>query len=238
MLEARGIRWQKNGKDILQGIDFNLAQGECTGLIGPNGSGKSSLLKILAFLERPTAGFLRFRGRSVPGTVPLEIRRKIAVVFQESLLLNCNVYDNVALSLKIRGMPKKEAQRRVISWLERFGVAHLQRQHARLLSGGEAQRVSLARAFVLEPDVLLLDEPFSALDAPTRESLLHDLAGVFRDTKTTTVLVSHEFRDIERLTQRASVMIDGQIVASGSPPDLLHTPQVGRATDFLSHWYA
>ncbi len=209
------------GKTILREINFQLTPGECVGLVGPNGSGKSSLLKILAFLESPTNGQLWFRGNLVSGgRIPLEIRRKIALVFQESLLLRTNVYENVALGLKIRGVPGKEIRSKVETWLDRFGILHLQKQQARTLSGGESQRVNLARAFVLDPDVIFLDEPFSALDASTKAALLTDLSKVFKTAKTTAVLVSHDFSDIENLTQRAILLIDGQIRAEDSPSKL------------------
>lgn len=209
------------GKTILREINFQLTPGECVGLVGPNGSGKSSLLKILAFLESPTNGQLWFRGNLVSGgRIPLEIRRKIALVFQESLLLRTNVYENVALGLKIRGVPSKEIRSKVETWLDRFGILHLQKQQACTLSGGESQRVNLARAFVLDPDVIFLDEPFSALDASTKAALLTDLSKVFKTAKTTAVLVSHDFSDIENLAQRAVLLIDGEIKTESSPSKL------------------
>lgn len=236
MLEAQEITWIKEHKTILQPINFHLLPRECVGLIGPNGSGKSSLLKILSFLEAPTSGKLYFQGQSVPKNVPLPIRRKIAIVFQEPLLLNLRVFDNVAIGLKIRGLPKGIIQERVDYWLEQFGVSHLSKQMARSLSGGEAQRVSLARAFALEPDVLFLDEPFSALDAPTKEGLRFDLAQVFKSTQTTTVLVSHDFKDIVQLANRALILLNGQVVAEGSPLELLRSPQKGEVERFLAHF--
>lgn len=236
MLEAQGITWIKGHKTILQDIHFYLKPGECVGLIGPNGSGKSSLLKILSFLEPPTSGQLRFQGQVLLERVPLHIRRKISIVFQEPLLLNTRVFDNVAVGLRIRGFSKGEIRDRVDYWLEQFGVVHLSRQPAPSLSGGEAQRVSLARAFVLEPDVLFLDEPFSSLDAPTKEELRFDLAHVFKSTQTTTVLVSHDFKDIMHLTSRALILLNGQVVAEGSPSELLRSPQVGEIERFLAHF--
>lgn len=236
MLEAREINWTKGHNTILHNVNFHLFPGECVGFIGPNGSGKSSLLKILAFLEPPTSGLLYFLGQSVPKSVPLSIRRKIAIVFQESLLLNTQVFDNVAIGLKIRGLSKGIIRKRVNYWLEQFGVSHLSKQSARSLSGGEAQRVSLARAFALEPDVLFLDEPFSALDAPTKEGLRVDLGQVFKSTKTTTVLVSHDFKDIAHLSNRALIFLNGQVMAEGSPSELLKGPQKEEVERFLAHF--
>jgi tungstate transport system ATP-binding protein len=236
MLSAKQLTWQKNGTSILQGVDFLLKQGERVGLVGPNGSGKSSLLKMLSFLETPTSGELKFQGSLIAGKVPLEIRRKIAVVFQEPLLFDTTVYENAASGLKIRGVAKSEIQLRVEEWLTRFGVEHLSKQQARSLSGGEAQRVNLARAFVLQPEILFLDEPFSAMDAPTKELLLVDLVDILNLTKITTVLVSHDFREIQRFTQRAAVIINGRIHAEGLPTDLLREPQPPAAAKFLSLW--
>lgn len=236
MLAAQQITWEQNGKPILQGIDFHIERGERVGLAGPNGSGKSSLIKILSFLERPTGGQVTFDGQSIGKQTPLELRRKMAVVFQEPLLFRTTVFENVASGLKIRGVPKADIRRRVEQWLELFGISHLQNQAARSLSGGEAQRVSLARAFVLEPDLIFLDEPFSALDAPTKEMLRRDLADVLQIANTAVVLVSHDFRDIERLTKRAVILMNGLTAAEGTPDELLTLPQPEPVDQFLTHW--
>ncbi|HVJ49353.1 ABC transporter ATP-binding protein [Desulfitobacterium sp.] len=236
MLRAQNLCWHKNEKAILEHINFELHPGECLGLVGPNGSGKSSLLKILAFLEAPTSGELCFQGQPLPKSVPLDIRRKIAIVFQDALLLNTSVWENIAVGLKIRSIPKREIRERIMYWLQQLGIAQLAKQPARSLSGGEAQRVSLARALVLNPDVLFLDEPFSALDAPTKEALRTDLADIFHSTQITTVVVSHDFEDIERLTQRALILMQGQIVADAAPATLLATPQTPEVDQFLAHW--
>lgn len=221
MLKAEEIYWKKKGKNILSDISISVQKGDCLGLVGPNGSGKSSLLKILAFLEPPSSGRVWFQGLPIPKQVPLEIRRKLAIVFQESLLLDTTVWENVAIGLKIRGISRDEIRRRTSYWLEQFRVLHLAKQSSRSLSGGEAQRVSLARALALDPDILFLDEPFSALDAPTKVALRNDLSHIFQTTQITTILVSHDFEDIQRLSQRALLLHHGRIVADGPPTELL-----------------
>ena len=238
MLRAEGIKLQKNNKLILQDIDFQLSPGECVGLIGPNGAGKSSLLKILALLEPPSAGELYYNGRLMPYRASFQDRRRIAVVFQEPLLLNTTVYENVAVGLKIRGISKLEIGSRVKHWLEVFGIAHLAMRRVRSLSGGEAQRVNLARAFVLEPDILFLDEPFSALDVRTRNILYADLAQAFAKTMATAVLVSHDYKEIELLTQRVIMLDQGRVVAQGTPRELLHSTVKGELDGFLDNWIA
>jgi tungstate transport system ATP-binding protein len=236
MLTAEQISWVKNEKTILQNICLQLMEGERVGIVGPNGSGKSSLLKVLSFLVEPTTGHIHFRDINVSGRVPLEIRRRISIVFQEPLLFNATVYENVATGLKFRGVPKQEVMRMVDMWLDRFRISHLIKQQARSLSGGEAQRVSLARAMILDPEILFLDEPFSALDVPTKESLITDLSRILESTCTTTVLVSHDFKDIIRLTQRAIVLMNGLLVAEGPPIELLERQQSEQVEQFLSHW--
>lgn len=221
MLRAENITWEQGGKTILKGISLHLQRGEWVGLAGPNGAGKSSLLKILAFLEEPTEGRLFFQGELIAGRMPLALRRHLAVVFQDSLLLNTSVYENVAIGLKIRSLSKVMVKERAETWLERFGVVHLLKQPARSLSGGEAQRVSLARAFALEPDVLFLDEPFSALDAPTKARLLEDLADASKESGVTALMVSHDFRELARLTGRTFVLKEGTISAEFASAGLL-----------------
>lgn len=242
MLEARNINWivkdKKEEKHILKEINIRIKPGECVGLIGPNGSGKSSLLKILALLQPPTSGTILLNGQVLSSKIPLETRRKIAVVFQEPLLLNTTVFQNVATGLKMRSLPKAEIKNTVDYWLEAFGISHLSKQHALSTSGGEAQRVSLARAFALNPEILFMDEPFSALDAPTTEDLLDDLNRIFEDTGVTTLIVSHDFRDIRRLADNVAVIIRGEIKAHGSSEGIFRESEKHEqeVQNFLAYW--
>ena len=138
------------------------------------------------------------------------------MVFQEPLLFDTTVFENVASGLRIRGMKGPQIREIVNENLERFGILHLFHRSARKISGGEAQRVALARAFATRPEVLLLDEPFASLDPPTRESLLVDLESILRETKTTTLLATHDRMEALRLSDRIAVMNMGRILAGGS----------------------
>lgn len=209
LLLARG------GQTILRVKEFRLAEGERLAVIGPNGAGKSTLLKVLALLERPTTGAVFFRGVKVTAKNALAFRRRMAVVFQEPLLLNTTVFNNVAQGLKFRGIDGAELQRRVDYWLERLSITGLRSRTPLHLSGGEAQRVNLARAFVLEPEIIFLDEPFSALDFPTRFNLLEELGELLVKTGTAAVFVTHDFTEIPFLTDNVAVMDRGEVVCRG-----------------------
>ncbi len=192
-LQATGLVVRLGGRTVLEVPSLAVERGEVLAIIGPNGSGKSTLLQALALLAPLTSGKLCFEGESVHrGSDLVALRRRMAVVFQEPLLLNMSLRENVTLGLRLRGLPQSQVACRADFWLQRFGIDSLATRHARALSGGEAQRASLARAFALEPEVLFLDEPFAALDAPTRAELIESLVAVLRETGVTTVFVTHD----------------------------------------------
>jgi tungstate transport system ATP-binding protein len=211
VVAVRGVRRRYPSGYALDVAALDVLAREVLGIIGPNGAGKSTLLRILGLLERPDEGRVFFDGRAVDARDALAERRRIATVFQEPLLADTSVADNVALGLSFRGVPAAAAGPRVIGWLERLGVAALAERSARTLSGGEAQRVALARALVLEPEVLLLDEPFAGLDAPTRAALIGDLGTILRAERVTTVLVTHERGEAQALADRVAVLMDGRV---------------------------
>lgn len=156
------LQFQYATKVILSLDHLSLRKGKSTALIGANGSGKSTLLKILAFLEVPSQGHIAFNGQSVSERQLTYYRRRVGFLAQKPFMLRGSVYDNIELALKIQG--KKHRAQKIQQVLEQLGIAHFARQTAKQLSGGEAQKVALARILVLEPEVLLLDEPFSYLD--------------------------------------------------------------------------
>ncbi len=193
-------------------------------IVGPNGSGKSTLLRVMGLLQRPTLGTVLFRGENALAGNSLRLRRRIASVFQEPLLLNASVRHNAALGLKLRGVSAGDIERRLQPWLERLGIAHLGARSARSLSGGEAQRASLVRALALDPEILLLDEPFAALDPASREALLRDFQTVIRDSKITTVFVTHHREEAFGLGGRVGVLHQGRLLQIGAREDVFQRP--------------
>ncbi len=202
------IRKRYNGRSILDIAQLEIHQGELLSIIGPNGAGKSTLLRLLHFLESPDEGEIHYTGRKIYFPVPLELRRNISMVFQRTVLFNRSVRENVAFGLKVRGV---EDRGQVDAVLERLDLRELEHDNARALSGGEAQRVTLAQALVLDPDVLLLDEPTANLD-PYNAALIEDIIQAVRERGTSTiVLVSHNVAQAIRLADRVAVVFDGKI---------------------------
>lgn len=224
ILEVSNLRVRRGGRLILDIDHLTVQEGEVLAVIGPNGAGKSTLLLALARLLKPDSGELSHRGRSIHSEDDLTYRRRIALVLQEPLLLNRSVFDNVAAGLRFRGTPKEEVTQVVEEWLVKLDVAHLLDRQARRLSGGEAQRVSLARAFALQPEVLLLDEPFSALDAPTRSRLLEDLQALLTATSITTLFITHDLDEALFLGDRVAVLLDGRLRQVGPPQNVFSAP--------------
>lgn len=216
VLEVRDIKVRYGAGWVLEIPRLAVRRGEVLGLVGPNGAGKSTILLVLGLLHRPSAGEVYFQGVRVDGhRNPLSLRRRLAMVFQAPLLLDMNVYDNVAAGLRLRRLPREEVRRRAEEALDLFGIRHLARRHARTLSGGEAQRVNLARAFALEPEVLLLDEPFAGLDTPTRQGLLRELKGILGRTGITAVMATHDYTELPLVADRVAVMAGGRLEGLG-----------------------
>ncbi len=224
--------WLNQGGRTIVNVDrVELYPGEVLALLGPNGAGKSTLVQLMALLVRPTEGRIVLQGNPVRDT--LSCRRRMAVVLQEPLLLDTSVRSNVGAGLALRGVRREERVRRVDEWLERLGIPHLAGRSARTLSGGEAQRVSLARAFVVEPEVLFLDEPFSALDAPTRAGVMSDLQPLLKRNGMATMFVTHDRAEALLLGDRVAVMMDGRIRQIGRASDIFSAPADEEIAQFV-----
>jgi tungstate transport system ATP-binding protein len=203
-------------------------------IIGPNGSGKTTLLLSLALLLKPASGSILYKGHSTgTNSATLGLRRKLAVVFQEPLLLNTTVLNNVTLGLRARKLSTEEIKSRAQKWLKRFSITALAQRQAKALSGGEAKRVSLARAFALEPEVLFLDEPFNGVDSPTRQALMEDFGSVLRETNVTTVMVTHDRNEALMIAHRVIVLIDGHIRQIGTPSEVFSNPVDEEVASFV-----
>ena len=208
ILAADDLVVRRGGRDVVRVGHLAVDAGESLAILGPNGAGKTSLLLALATLL-PGGGSLRFRGEPIAD--PDAFRRRVAVVFQRPLLLDRSVRDNAAVGLALRGVPRRQREARAQVELGRLGIAHLADRPANALSGGEAQRASIARALAVDPEILFLDEPFGALDAPTRELLIADLAGILRGRGVTTVMVTHDRDEALSLADRVAVVINGAL---------------------------
>jgi len=233
LLEIRDLIVCRDRRQVLKIDALAVERGEVLALVGPNGTGKSSLLLTLARLLHPESGVLLWNGLPFEKQSPLAYRRRIALVLQEPLLLDMSVFENVALGLRYRGLPRAQINEKVQNWLKRVEIETLRERLGSRLSGGEAQRVSLARAFVLNPELLLLDEPFSALDAPTRSRLLDDLKSILSETGTTTIIITHDLKEAARLSTRVAVMLAGQIAQIGTPQEVFANPVDASVASFL-----
>ena len=233
LLEIRDLLVCREARPVVEVDHLAVDQGNVLAVVGPNGAGKTSLLLAVAHLIKPERGYILFNGEEIPANKELQYRRRIALVLQEPLLVSQTVHQNAALGLHFRGFPKEEIARRVDHWLERLGIAHLRDRRADKLSGGEAQRVSLARAFVLQPELLLLDEPFSALDNPTRRGLLDELRSILAETATTTLMITHNLQEATQVSHHLAVIIGGKLRQTGTPEDLLNSPVSDEVAAFL-----
>jgi tungstate transport system ATP-binding protein len=231
LLRVRGLVAVRGGAVVLDIPELTVGEGEILALVGPNGAGKTTLLLCLAALTDHEQGEILCRGEPVPaGAAGVAYRRRTAAVFQEPLLLDTTVFRNVAAGLSLRGVGREETRLRVGESLERFGIAHLADRSARKLSGGEAQRASLARAFAVSPEILFLDEPLAALDQPTREAILEDLAANLRRTGVTAVLATHDRMEALRLADRMAVLRGGSVAQIGTPEEVMNRP----ASEFVA----
>lgn len=223
LLSLRDFQVRYGDRVVLEVPALDLHQGEVLAVIGPNGAGKSTLLHAVAGLVPLARGRVFLRGQAVDPH-QAAYRRRLALVLQEPVLLDLSVLGNVLLGLRLHRIARSEAQARALEALERLGVAHLAQRPALSLSGGEAQRVCLARALALQPEVLLLDEPFSSLDAPTRTELLADLGELLRGNRTTTLFVTHDQDEALQLGDRVAVLLQGRVRQVDTPEQVFGAP--------------
>jgi len=219
------------GDFLLQNIDLDVESGEYFIILGPTGAGKTVLLEAIAGLHPVLEGEVWIEGKEITRLSPE--KRGIGIVYQDySLFPHLSVKENIAFGLRLRKYPKASIKEKVNAIAEIVGVTHLLERKPQTLSGGEQQKVALARALVTEPEVLLLDEPLSALDPETKEKMQSTLRDVHRRVGITIIHVTHDFEEAVALGHRVAVLNDGRVAQVGTPEEILRQP----GSEFVAHF--
>lgn len=231
LLEVRDLHVDL-GEFSLRGADLNVAEGSYCCLIGDSGAGKSVLLETVAGGFRPHRGQVLLRGQDVTAWPPE--RRNLGIVYQDYMLFpHLDVLDNIAFALRRRGHRRRDLVDKVRRIAARVGIEDLLHRDVKTLSGGEQQRAALARALIARPQVLLLDEAFSALDVASRERMRHLLRELVRDLNVTVLHVTHDMEDVWALADHVAVLHGGRILQTGHPEQVFNCPRPGFVADFL-----
>ena len=235
IIEVAGLTHSYGEQKILQDLNLSIGKGEVFALIGPTGAGKTTLLRIINLLEIPGAGEIYFDGQRIPrsGKQRLEIRRRMSFIHQKPQVFNLNVYDNVACGLRWRGEKKNRIAEKVGHILEMVGLEGYDNRNARTLSGGEAQRVALARSLVLEPEVLLLDEPTANLDPISTDKIEQLISRVAGQRDITMIMATHDMSQGQQLAGRIGVLLHGRLAQTGNATDIFHSPQNEDVAHFI-----
>jgi tungstate transport system ATP-binding protein len=235
LIELAGVTHKYDGRPVLQHINLSINQGDTFALIGPTGAGKTTLLRIVDLLEVPGEGEIYFDGMRMPrsGKHRLEMRRRISFIHQKPQVFNLSVYDNVACGLRWRGVGKNMIASKVDHILETVGLEGYKNRNARTLSGGEAQRVALARSMVLEPEVLLLDEPTANLDPVSTAKIEQLISHIARQRNTTMIMATHVMSQGQQLADKIGVLLGGKLIQTGNANDIFHSPQNEQVAHFV-----
>lgn len=221
-----------DSRRALEGVSLTVPQGELLALVGPSGSGKTTTLRLIAALQEPSRGQILFDGVSVAGQSTQE--RGAVVVFQDyALFPHLTVAENIGFGLKMRGMPSHQRKSRVDALLELVQLEGFGPRYPRQLSGGQQQRVAMARALAVEPRVLLLDEPFSSLDASLKSAMREFVRQLQKQLGITCVFVTHDIQDALMTADRIAVLFEGVLEQTGSPREIYRNPNSRRTADFF-----
>lgn len=229
-LTLDAVGYAAGGRPLLDGVSLRVERGRRLVVLGPNGAGKSLLLRLCHGLIEPTAG--RVTSGSLPGVGP-EARRRHAMVFQRPVLLRRGALANLTFALAARGVPWRRRRERASEALARFGLAHLADRPARVLSGGEQQRLALSRAWALEPELLLLDEPTAALD-PAGTARVEEAIAAFHARGVTVVMSTHDLGQARRLADDVAFLSRGRLVEHGPAAAFFADPRAPEARAFLA----
>ncbi|CAG0964886.1 sulfate transport system ATP-binding protein [Methanosarcinales archaeon] len=229
--------WIKNlymtfgNKEVLRNINFEIKEGEIFALIGPSGTGKTTFLRILNFLEKPIKGDIKYKGEKTQEI--FDMRRRMSLLFQTPAIFNKSVFENVAYGLKVRGIEKKILEKKVNEALNIVGLAGMENQKARTLSGGEAQRMAFARAIVYDPEILLLDEPTANLDPANVTKIEEIIKRIRNERRTTIVLATHNIPQVRRIADRVGILLNGELIEVNSKDEIFSNPKDARSEAFI-----
>lgn len=230
--DVQDVQKSYAGRMVLDIDRLRVPSGEILAIVGPSGAGKTTLLRILNFLEPPDNGQVRFFDKPVNyQNIPIEVQRSVTTVFQRPSLLSGSVESNICFGLRLRG--NHDGREELNNLLSRIGLTHLARKSAQTLSGGEAQRVAFARALILQPKVLLLDEPSANLDPYNVELIETSIRDLHQARKTTIVMVTHNIFQARRLADRVVFMLNGKIVEIADTHTFFDNPMDPRTRAFL-----
>jgi molybdate transport system ATP-binding protein/molybdate/tungstate transport system ATP-binding protein len=215
----------------LSNINLRIEDNEYFVILGPTGTGKTVILETLAGMYKPDTGMILFDGEDTVDLYPEQ--RNIGFVYQDYMLFpHLNVRENILFGMKLRKVPREDMEKKLGQILKMLNIDHLEKRYPATLSGGEQQRVSIARILVLSPDIMLLDEPFSALDPRTKQEFQTELKKLHKEFKTTTIHITHDFNEAFALADRICVMNKGEIVQVGSPDEIIYHP----VNDFVARF--
>lgn len=233
IFSVKGLVKEYENKKVLDIGELHLEKEKVTAIIGPSGAGKSTLLSILNGLLDATAGYMEFDGKPLGKKVDMETRRQMSMVFQKPVVFSTTVFENIAYSLKLRGLKSSEIAKQVKYVTELIGLKEKTRQKANTLSGGEAQRLALARAMIFKPKMLLLDEPTANLD-PTNVAMIEKLIlHTKTEYKTSILIITHNMFQAKRLSDNTVFLLSGNVVESGETAQVFNNPRDSRTQDFI-----
>jgi tungstate transport system ATP-binding protein len=233
LIEVIDVNQSFGTRDVLRCVSLTVEKGEVLAIIGPTGAGKTTLLRLLDQLDTPTSGKIVFDGREVTPRLKTQVRRQISIVLQKPVVFDASVYDNVAYPLRVRKYNRKAIPEKVNAMLKTVGLDGYQKRNARTLSGGETQKVALARALITDPQILLLDEPTANLDPVSLNSIEEFILRFNRDNGMAIVIATHEMAQGQRLAHRIAVMMDGELIQVGKPEDIFYAPSDIRVAQFV-----
>ena len=235
LFEAINLTQKYELREVVKNVNLRIDKGEVFTMVGPTGAGKTTLIRILDLLERPFSGRLLSDGVDILSgrNYQLEARRRMAYVQQRPLVFTMNVFDNVACGLKWRHVKSDVIRHKTEAALERVGMADYKNRLAKTLSGGETQRIAIARALVVEPEVLFLDEPTANMDSVSVEKIETVLTHIINERKITIIMTTHNMLQAQRMASRLGVLINGQLMQTGSVSDIFNQPQNKEVAEFV-----